>query len=109
MLLLSRFYKIIKMEDKTVRRENLNQYIEMLSKPRLEFLMNKNDSNYSLEEKEQILKYRLKYAVNGKDLSVDHLAILHWENALPEGEFKTRLEILREYLQTCYEHSHHTR
>ena len=61
---------------------------------------------YTREEKEQILKYRLKYAVSGKNMEtifhIDKGSIVKWERELPEEELKFRLEILRRYLNYKY-------
>lgn len=99
-LLVRKLYQILKNSNKDERIVALNDYIKMLQSPDLSFIGQKNKFRYTKEEKEKVLKFRLKYAASSTMLPIDHSRIEIWEKELEEGEFKTRLGLLREYLQS---------
>lgn len=90
------------------RKKKLEDLVNDLKGPDIRFVLEKNIIGvmYTKEEKEQILKYRLKYAVSCKNMEtifhIDKGSIVKWEKELPEDELKFRLEILRKYLNYKY-------
>lgn len=99
--------QLLMVQDKDLRHEKLKEFINDLKGPSVVFILEKDlKCRYTEEEKNAILKYRLKFAKSGMqikgELKISHEAILKWEEELPDSELKTRLEILRGYLNYIY-------
>lgn len=107
-LYIRKLRKILAKPQGEERKQELEDLVNDLKGPDIRFVLEKNTIGvmYTKEEKEQILKYRLKYAVSGKNMEtifhIDKGSIVKWERELPEEELKFRLEILRRYLNYKY-------
>lgn len=103
---IRRLRYILKNPNKKQLKDDLNDLVNDLKGPDISFVLKKEQScRYSKEEKEKILKYRLKFRKTGTALRYMHIDksnILNWENELSEGDLKTRLQILRNYLNMQY-------
>lgn len=104
---IRRLRRILKNPNKEERKEELNAFLTDLMGPDIRFVLAKElNARYTSEEKEKILKYRLKYAVSGLDLEsgyhLDHEFLTKWEKELPNRELKERLAILRNYKMYNY-------
>jgi len=102
-----RLKRILGNQDKTQPKAELDDLVRDLKGPDISFAFEKSHScKYSKEEREKILKYCLKYCKTGyaieKYFHVNHERIKAWENELPEGELKTRLQMLREFFDYKY-------
>jgi len=107
-LYIRKLRKILAKPQGEERKQELEDLVNDLKGPDIRFVLEKNTIGvmYTKEEKEQILKCRLKYAVSGKNMEtifhIDKGSIVKWERELPEEELKFRLEILRRYLNNSY-------
>lgn len=104
---LRRLQKILRVQDKAERVRLLNEFIVALAGPNIMFAIDKCQK-YTDEEKNAIMKYRLKYAVSGLELQdsyhVKESTLALWEEKLPDdSELKIRLGILRNYLNYNYQ------
>lgn len=98
---------ILRNPDKEELKRKLQDFCDDLKGPNIRFVLEKEiNCSYQSSEKEKILKYRLKYAVSGKEMQkmfhIHKETLVRWEKELPEGELKTRLSILRSYLDYKY-------
>ncbi len=107
-LYVRRLRKILAKPKGEERGQELEALVNDLKGPDIRFVLEKNTIGvlYTKEEKEQILKYRLKFKLPGKRMEelfhISNESIIRWERKLPECELKTRLEILRRFLNNSY-------
>ncbi len=107
-LYIRKLRKILAQTQGEERKKKLEDLVNDLKGPDIRFVLEKNTIGvmYTKEEKEQILKYCLKYALPNKEMEIGfriyHESINKWIRELPEGELKIRLEILRKYLNYKY-------
>lgn len=107
-LYIRKLRKILAQTQGEERKKKLEDLVNDLKGPDIRFVLEKNTIGvmYTKEEKEQILKYCLKYALPNKEMEIGfriyHESINKWIRELPEGELKIRLEILRRYLNYKY-------
>lgn len=106
-LYIRKLRKILKNPNQEDRKKELELFINDLKGPDINFVLEKPQKcRYTDREKELILKYRLKYCITGVDMyaafHIFHQVIHDWEYNLPECELKTRLGILRDYLDNRY-------
>lgn len=105
---IRRLRKILKISNEIERKTELEEFIKDLQGPDIRFALEKplTGAKYEKEEKELILKYHLKYMLTGLEMmQIFHIhkeSLIRWEQELPESELKTRLSILREYLNNKY-------
>ena len=100
--LLNRLKNILTIEDNNERNKALEKFVAQLYGPVIK-ITHGEYSSYTKEEKEAILKYRLKYALNSSDFLVDHCHLRKWESELEDGELKTKLNVLRNYFHDYYQ------
>ncbi len=101
-LYLRKLDKILREKDKETRKAWLSSFITNLSGPSLNFLSYKQLGEiYTQEEKDMILKFRLKYAVSDSSFRqyqhIDPATIQKMQSSLPENNFKKRLNALDDY------------
>ena len=107
-LYIRKLRKILAKPQGEERKQELEDLVNDLKGPDIRFVLEKNTIGvlYTKEEKEQILKYRLKFKFPGKKMEtifhISNESIIRWERELPECELKTRLEMLRRYLNNSY-------
>lgn len=106
-LYIRKLRKILKNPNRVERKKELEFFINDLKGPDISFVLEKSQKcRYTDREKELILKYRLKFRVTNTEMySTFHIyyqIFRKWENNLPECELKTRLSILRNYLDNKY-------
>lgn len=104
-LYIRKYRRILKNSNKEERKKELEELFLDLMGPDISFAIDKC-TYYTPEEKERILKYRLKFAKNNSEMKaafhMNHIALQKWEDELPEGELKERLGIYREYTKSKY-------
>lgn len=102
---LRKLNRITKLESKEEKVAAFNALLTDLSGPDISFVYEKKGC-YTKEEKELILKYRVKYAVPinvmASRFSIWKNSIINWTNALPEGPLKTQLKLLNEFGEDNY-------
>lgn len=104
-LYLGKLDKILREKNKETRKAWLSHFITCLSGPSLAFLSYKRLGEfYTQEEKDMILKFRLKYAISVSSFRyyehIDPATIKRMQASLPEGNLKKRLNALDDYLYT---------
>lgn len=105
MFYLRKLNRITKLESREEKVAAFNALLKDLSGPDISFVYEKK-GRYTEEEKELILKYRVKYAVPinimASRFSILKNSIINWTNDLPEGPLKTQLKLLNEFGEDNY-------
>ena len=103
-LLFERYKKILRSDDK---KNKLILFIkELEGKEKIDALFEKNISFWTLEDKEQFFKYKIKFAIDNHELPkrfpVTRQTISRWVSNHPEGNIKDELLALNGFVGKIY-------
>ena len=100
--------RITQVKDKEEKYELLKQFMYTLRGPHFTEDIQQKDRHFTEEQRIKILKYRVKYGLDDEgmynEFGMSPSNLREIEKAIPEGDLKERVKVLREYVDTKTEH-----